>query len=136
MLNGSVTVGLNETVSWFEWGTDTNYGNIAGTTVVPGNNGSNTISATLSGLTGNVYHYRMDATNDLGIVYGHDQLFVVADSAPTVTTLSAVDAPNGVTLYAVVNPNKLDTTVYFKWGVGFAVTNATPVMDVGAGSCH
>jgi hypothetical protein len=30
VLNGSVTVGPDETVVWFEWGTDTNYGNIAG----------------------------------------------------------------------------------------------------------
>ena len=29
VLNGSVTVGPDETVAWFDWGTDTNYGNIA-----------------------------------------------------------------------------------------------------------
>ncbi len=91
VLNGSVTVGLDETVAWFEWGTDTNYGNIVGTTVVPGNNGSNTISATLSGLPGNVYHYRLDATNDFGIVYGQDQSFTVG-FAPAATTLAPINS--------------------------------------------
>jgi tripartite motif-containing protein 71 len=59
VLNGSVILGSDETVAWFEWGTDTNYGNISGDTIVPGNNGSNSISATLTGLPGNFYHYRL-----------------------------------------------------------------------------
>ena len=132
VLNGSVTVGLNETVAWFEWGTDTNYGNIVGTTVVPGNNGSNTISATLSGLTGNVYHYRLDATNDLGIVYGQDQLFTVG-FAPAATMLAAINGASGATLEAAVNPEGWDTTVYFQWGTSI-LTNTTPGMDIGAGA--
>jgi serine/threonine protein kinase/tetratricopeptide (TPR) repeat protein len=128
VLNGSVTVGQNETVAWFEWGTDTNYGNIAGTTVVPGNNGSNTISATLSGLPGNVYHYRLDATNDFGILYGQDQSFTVG-FAPAATMVAEINSASGVTLNALVNPEGWDTTVYFQWG-----TNTTPGMDIGAGA--
>jgi DNA-binding beta-propeller fold protein YncE len=131
VLNGSVTVGSNETVAWFEWGTDTNYGNIAGTTVVPGNSGSNTISATLGGLPGNVYHYRLDATNDFGIVYGQDQSFTVG-FAPAATMLSAINSAGGATLNALVNPEGWDTTVYFQWGN--PTTNTTPGMDIGAGA--
>jgi DNA-binding beta-propeller fold protein YncE len=133
VLNGSVTVGSDETVVWFDWGTDTNYGNIAGETVVPGNNGSNNISTTLSGLPGNIYHYRIDAANDFGIVYGNDESFTVG-LAPTATTLAAINSTNGTTFNATVNPNGWDTTVYFKWGVTFNLTNTTPVMDVGAGA--
>ena len=77
VLNGSVTVGPDETVVWFDWGTDTNYGNITGSTIVPGNNGSNNISAALGGLPVNTYHYRTDAANDFGIGYGADQSFTV-----------------------------------------------------------
>ena len=116
VLNGSVTLGSDETVVWFDWGTDTNYGNIAGETVVPGNNGSNNLSITLSGLPGNIYHYRIDAANDFGIVYGNDQSFRVG-FAPTATTLEPMNSTNGATLNATVNPNGWDTTVYFKWGV-------------------
>ena len=131
-LNGSVTVGPDETVAWFDWGTDTNYGNIAGITIVPGNNGSNNISTTLNGLIGNFYHYRIVAANDFGIVYGNDQSFAVG-FAPTVTTLSAVNSANGSTLYGTVNPNGGDTTVYFRWG-STAITNLTPSIDIGAGT--
>ena len=128
-LNGSVTVG-EDTAVWFNWGTDTSYGNVTATTIVPGVNGTTNLSATLTGLSANVYHYQIVATNVSGIVYGNDQSFVAANHAPTVTTLSAV----GTTLYGMVTPNGLDTTVYFKWGVEFGPpTNSTPLTDVGAG---
>jgi sugar lactone lactonase YvrE len=138
VLNGSVTVGSDETVVWFDWGTDTNYGNITDATIVPGNIGYTNISAALNGLPGNVYHYRIDAANDFGIVYGNDQSFTVG-FAPTATTLAAINNTNGSTLNATVNPNGWDTTVYFRWGVAgsfitFDPTNTTPVMDVGAGA--
>ncbi len=76
-------------------------------------------------------------TNDFGIVYGNDQSFVVG-FAPTVLTLATVVSTNGSILNASVNPNGLDTKVYFKWGVtgpfiGTNPTNTTPVIDVGAG---
>jgi len=132
VLNGSVTLGSDETVAWFEWGTDTNYGNIAGATIVPGNNGSNNISAPLNGLPGNIYHYRIDAANDFGIVYGNDQSFTVG-LAPTVTTLAAVNSTNGATLEATVNPEGWDTTVYFRWGTPI-LNNTTPGIDIGAGT--
>jgi DNA-binding beta-propeller fold protein YncE len=134
VLNGSVAVGPDETLAWFEWGADTNYGNIEGETIIPGNNGSNNINSTLSGLPGNNFHYRIDAANDFGIVYGNDVSFTVG-SAPTATTLAAVVSETGATLNATVNPNGWDTTVYFKWGtLSYLLTNSTPVMDVGAGA--
>ncbi len=132
MLNGSVTLGSDGTVVWFEWGTDTNYGNIAGTTVVPGNNGSNYISATLSGLPGNFYHYRMVAANDFGIAYGQDQLFTVG-LTPTATTLAAINGANGATLEAAVNPEGWNTTVYFQLFTP-TLTTTTPGIDIGAGA--
>ena len=132
VLNGSVTLGSDETVVWFDWGTDTNYGNIAGITIAPGNNGSNNISAALNGLSGNFYHYRIVAANDFGIIYGGDQSFAVG-FFPTATTLSAVNSTNGWTLNATVNPNGWDTTVYFRWGT-LALTNLTPGIDIGAGA--
>ena len=134
VLNGSVTLGSDETVVWFEWGTDTNYGNIADETVVQGNNGSNNISTVLNGLPGNIFHYRIDAANNFGIIYGNDQSFTVG-LAPTATTLAAINSTNGTTFDATVNPNGWDTTVYFKWGTSISfLTNSTPVMDVGAGA--
>ena len=134
VLNGLAAVGSDETIVWFDWGTDTNYGNITGTTVVPAGSGSINISAALSGLLGNFYHYRLDAANDIGIVYGDDQSFTVG-FAPTTTTLEPMNSMNSVTFNATVNPNGWDTTVYFKWGASISLlTNSTPVVDVGAGA--
>ena len=67
---------------------------------MPGNNASNNISASLSGLPGNIYHYRLDAANDFGIVYGEDQSFTVG-FAPTATTLPPTNGSNGATLEAL-----------------------------------
>jgi DNA-binding beta-propeller fold protein YncE len=135
VLNGSATVGSDEAIVWFNWGTNTNYGNVTATTIVPGGSGTTNLSATLNGLSTSVYHYQIVATNISGVVFGNDRSFVVADSAPTVTTLSPVIATNGVTLDGMVNPNGLDTTVYFKWGVaGGSLSNSTPPTDAGAGA--
>ena len=130
-LNGTVTLGSDETVVWFDWGTGTNYGNSAGAIIVPGNNGTTNISFALSGLSGNAYHYRIVAANDLGIVYGNDQSFTVG-FAPIATTVAAVNSTNGSTLTATVNPNGWDTTVYFQWGTSTRLTNFTPAVDIGA----
>jgi uncharacterized repeat protein (TIGR03803 family) len=132
VLNGSVTLGPDEIVAWFDWGHDTNYGNIAGAAILPGNNGSNNISAALSGLSGNFYHYRIVAANDFGIAYGGDQSFTVG-FAPTATTLAPVNSTNGPTLNATVNPEGWDTAVYFQW-VTATLTNSTPAMDIGTGA--
>jgi sugar lactone lactonase YvrE len=132
VLNGSVTVGLDETVVWFDWGTDTNYGNIAGAAIVPSNDESTNISDLLGGLPGNFYHYRIDAANDFGIVYGQDQLLTVG-FAPSATTLPPTNGANGATLQAAVNPEGWDTTVYFQWETP-TLTNTTPGIDIGAGA--
>jgi DNA-binding beta-propeller fold protein YncE len=79
VLSGLVTVGPVETVVWFEWGTDTNYGNIAGVTVVPAEANAAVVSSAVSGLSLNyLYHYRLVAANDYGLAYGADQQFGVA----------------------------------------------------------
>jgi DNA-binding beta-propeller fold protein YncE len=132
VLNGLVTVGSDKTVVWFEWGTDANYGNIAGDTIVPGDNGSNSISAALTGLPGSFYHYRLYAANDFGIVYGNDQSFTVG-FAPSATTLPPTNGANGATLEAAVNPEGWDTTVYFQWKT-LTLTNTTSGIDIGAGA--
>jgi hypothetical protein len=55
-----------------------------------------------------------------------------AQNQPTVTTLSAVVSTNGATLYAMVNPNGLDTTVFFR--LFSSVTTNTAGLNIGAGT--
>jgi uncharacterized repeat protein (TIGR03803 family) len=76
VVRGSVTVGANPTLAWFEWGLDMDYGQIAGVINIPGGTGTTLISAVLSGLDYNaVYHYRIVIWNSFGIQYGADQSF-------------------------------------------------------------
>ena len=134
VLNGSITIGSAETVAWFDWGTDTNYGNITETTRLPGNGATTPVSEALSGLSGNIYHYRLCASNDFGIVFGNDQQVTVGLAPGTTATRAEVDSTNNAALSATVNPNGWDTTVYFMWGTrSSGPTNATPAVDIGSG---
>jgi len=75
-LNGEVTALGRPTTAWFEWGTNTSYGNVT----PPSNAGSAStsivVSAAISGLQqGRTYHYRAVATNSNGRVNGSDLSF-------------------------------------------------------------
>src|SRR6185312_13406294 len=74
-LNGMATPNGLPAGAWFEWGTNTLYGNQ--TAAVPVGNTYNVTytTATISGLTPNLpYHYRLVASNVVGVVYGFDQI--------------------------------------------------------------
>ncbi len=74
-LNGMVTPNGLPTTAWFQWGTNTTYGNVA-----PAGNAGNSFNVVyttnlLSGLLLNVpYHFRLVASNALGITFGFDQI--------------------------------------------------------------
>ena len=75
-LNGKVNPTGRPTMAWFEWGTNTSYGNL--TTAINVGAGSNylTAGALLSGLQpGWTYHYRYVATNSNGRANGQDRSF-------------------------------------------------------------
>ncbi len=135
VLNGSVTLGPAETVAWFEWGTDTNYGQFHGVTNLLGGSGTVTFGKALSGLDGElIYHYRVVASNSFGIAYGTDQSLQVG-LVPTAVTLSAtVLTTTSVALNATVNPGGRSTTAWFKWGTTTDYGNLTPVTSVGSGA--
>ena len=132
VLNASVTLGADETLAWIQWGTDTNYGNIAGVTNIPGGAGTVIFTNTLIGLDGNlIYHYQVVASNSFGIVYGSDQSFQVG-LRPTIVSIFATSVTTtSATLNAIVNPQGRETTVYFHWGIT-AITNSSPGIDIGA----
>jgi hypothetical protein len=87
VLSGSVSTGSNATAVWFNWGSDTNYGN--STPPQPVANGltaavfSNTITR-LNPFT--TYHYRAVASNVLGAVYGADAAFTTVPRFLPMTT--------------------------------------------------
>jgi hypothetical protein len=75
-LNGTVNPNGWPTTAWFQWGATTNYGNLTAVTALGSGTTALPLSAPLAGLTPNViYHFRIAATNDYGLVYGSDQSF-------------------------------------------------------------
>ncbi len=73
-LNGIVNPSGLATIAQFEYGLTTNYGSSVSVVLSP-NNGSTpqNVSAVINGLqAGQVYHYRLTATNSLGTATGND----------------------------------------------------------------
>ena len=128
---GQITLGSNPSVAWFEWGGDTNYGNLAGFTNLAANV-SMPIGAAVSPLSGQLtYHYRVAGSNSLGVVLGNDVTFQVG-LAPTAVTLPAQpDAVGNVLLNASVNSSGRATSVFFRWGGPNSLALQTPALPVG-----
>jgi len=79
VLNATINPNGSETTVYFEWGLDTNYGNITEEQVIEGNAGSVSVSAFISNLmTTTTYHYRVVATNAYGTIYGEDVSFITS----------------------------------------------------------
>jgi len=75
VLAGMVVPNGSSTTAWFEWGQSTNYG--FSTAATNAGTGGRVIRVTspATGLTpGEVYHYRLVASNATAIVYGADQI--------------------------------------------------------------
>jgi alpha-tubulin suppressor-like RCC1 family protein len=85
-LNATVNPEGTDTYSYFEWGTDTTYGN--STPIQNLGNGTADTSPfdTLAGLAeATTYHYRAVAYNAAGITYGADQSFITGTTGAGVT---------------------------------------------------
>jgi hypothetical protein len=94
-LRGQVNPRGSPTTAWFEWGTDTNYGNLIGTQEVGQGSSVSNLNVVLNGLTvGSNYYYRLVASNAFGAVYGSNQTFNPAQRPPTTITWTGAD-PSG-----------------------------------------
>jgi hypothetical protein len=137
ILNGTVNPNGTDAHSYFQYGTDTNYGNVtavsdagSGTTALPLSYGVTLASST-------TYHYRIVAYSSFGTSYGPDVSFTTAapPPPPTATTLAATSVTAGsAILNASVDPNGTDAHAYFQYGLNTSYSNATAVSDVGAGN--
>jgi parallel beta-helix repeat protein len=96
----------------------------------PGYTGTVTLNSDLT-VTGNVNI--LDGTfnqNNKNFTVGF-----VSFSPPIATTDPATDINgNAATLNATVNPNGLETTVYFEWGTDTSYGNTTPSQSIGSGT--
>jgi uncharacterized repeat protein (TIGR01451 family) len=120
--NGAAT-----TVS-FEYGTTTNYGTTTTAQSIGSGNSPVNVSNNLTGLTaGTLYHYRVNATNSVGPTIGANGTFETSAPLPQITTTAATFVTtSSASINGDVNPNGLDTSVYFEWNDrSDALTNAT-----------
>ncbi len=120
--------------AWFQWGDTTSYGH----TTTATNPGSGTIalpvSCVVTGWATGTYHFRIVATNDLGLHVGADNVFTIQSESPTVVALP----PTGVTatsatLQSKVNPRWAETFAWFEYGLTTKYGNATPAANLGSG---
>ena len=88
-LNGDVNANHLTTIVTFEYGTTTSYGQTVTATQSPVTGSSNTnVSANITGLIeGTIYHFRVNAVNSLGTIYGSD---VTLTTTP-LTTVTDID---------------------------------------------
>lgn len=78
-LNGRWNAVGSPTLAWFEWGTDTNYGNVTAAQGVGSGFSVSNLNTVLGGLVGGPdYHYRAVASNAFGVVAGADQFFNIS----------------------------------------------------------
>jgi hypothetical protein len=88
-LNGTVNPDGLAATGWFQWGTDTNYGNFFSAESFPATNAGLGISAEPNNLTpGWTYHFRLVAANKAGTNYGADLVFQTCGGTNFVTTLA------------------------------------------------
>jgi NHL repeat len=134
-LNGSFDPNGEDTHYYFEWGTDTTYGNVSAE--APGEDAGSTagdtpVSFGLEGLTAfTTYHYRIVAGNSLGTSLGPDRTFrTEAPLLPGVSPTAVSDVGlTDATLSAEITPGFGATVYVFEYGTTPAYGFATDVSD-------
>jgi len=142
VLGGQVNPNGADTHAWFQYSTNSSMIGSVMTSQQDTGSGINTVpfSANLSGLAGaTTYYFQAWASNSSGSSHGAVTSFTTAASvhAPTVSTASASSlTSNSATLGGSVNPNGLDTHVWFQYSTNSSMTGGvpTPQQDVGAGA--
>ena len=119
----------------FEWGTDTDYGNVAPAAPVEVGDGTADVPVTaeLSGLApGTTYHYRLKGTSAEGSNFSQDATFTTPP-LPVIVSQSGEGGLDSATLTAQINPQGFDTTYHFEYGLDTTYGASTPETALGSG---
>jgi hypothetical protein len=141
VLNGSFDADKYGVNYYFEWGPTTSYGQVApvppGNFVAPGSGRVSVPPVAIGGLQeGATYHYRLVASNEVGITFGPDASFKTAEP-PRISHLATTNVRlTSADLTAEINPRYGETTYHFEWGRTSVYGNTVPIPDgnVGAGN--
>jgi uncharacterized repeat protein (TIGR03803 family) len=135
-LNGSVNPNGLTTTAYFRWGTVSDCPNATDPQDL--GNGSEAVPAlaSLSGLSAaTTYYFQLVSLNSSGTTVGGLQSFTTANPPPTVVTGSAGRTTfHNAILNGTVNPNSLETSLYFEWGTSIAYGASTAIQQLGNGS--
>jgi hypothetical protein len=101
------------TAVWFEWGTDTSYGNATPTADLAAGANGVAVSAGLASLSpGQTYHFRAAASNAGGVIYGEDLTFTQSVQAVSMLlTNCTFDAASGVFSFGIMGDTGLTAVV-------------------------
>ncbi|MDO8576130.1 MAG: hypothetical protein Q7R90_02345 [bacterium] len=142
-LNARVNPRGSQTTYWFEYGTDTNFGNISSFQSAGNGTALTAVSASVSSLSpATKYFFRVNAQNQFGTVNGPTQNFTTkgpAVSAPSATTRPATNVgTDTATLRGTVDPNGTETTYWFEYSndslLGSVLLKTTAQKSAGAGT--
>jgi hypothetical protein len=133
VLNGTVKPNGAPTSYQFEWGLTTDYG--ATSAVHSAGHGTTRVAVqTVANklLPGTTYHYRLTARSKFGGTLGRDRTFKTAGHAPAFAGTGPATNPSSssITLTGVVNPNHVDTSYYFNYGLTTAYGSRTATQVV------
>jgi len=118
-LNATVNTGGLNTAEFFEYGLDTNYGNLTMLDSLAATNTTLSVSSLIPSLSpGTTYQFQIVGFNSEGTSLGADMTFTTQPLAPVVTTLVATSVTaSNATLNGTVNPGDGITTAYFQYGL-------------------
>jgi hypothetical protein len=139
-LNGSVNPEGQGTTYQFDYGTTTGYGTSVPSPAGSAGSGTSAVNenSAVTGLSASTtYHYRIEATNATGTVFGSDQQVTTSagPQAPAVVTTAASGVTSSAaTLNGNVNPEGQSTTYHFEYGTTTSYGTTVPSPDGSAGS--
>ncbi len=105
-LRAIVTPNSTNTYAWFEWSTNTTYNSKTAATLLNSGTTATQFNATITGLTaGGAYHYRVVASNALGMAWGPDRLFTTGGRVQVWgnATAGETNVPPGLTNVTVLS---------------------------------
>ncbi|KKR32334.1 MAG: Peptidase M23 [Parcubacteria group bacterium GW2011_GWF2_39_8b] len=143
-INGTVNPNNSATTYWFEYGTDTEFGNLTAFQQIGSGNSQISASVSLSDLAPlTKYYFRLNAQNGYGTVNGPILSFTTTGPSnpgqPTADTTSAKNVTStSATFTGVINPNGAQVTYWFEYSedslLGQLIGSGTPEQTVSAGT--
>jgi hypothetical protein len=128
VLAGTIDPGGIQSSYHYEWGPDTNYGQITPDVDAGSGSGPSSAPQEITGLDPNTtYHYRIIGSNSSGQILGEDQS-VTTDPAPPVvgsSTVASAITSSSARIHGSIDPNHSATNFHVEYGTTTGYGSAT-----------